>query len=86
LKIWKGGPKNVPVIEGEGVPSPVIEICETRPLFQIQRGYLLALRNIRIEYKEFETGLFLEASGHSFFPDPDNVCIVGVSKCCGNSW
>ena len=84
LRIWSGGAPNVAVIEGEGTPPPIIEICETRPLFHIQRGFLLVLRNVRIEYRGSGKGIFLEASGPSFFPDPENVSIVQVDECCNN--
>ena len=81
LKIWTNMPKNMIVIEGEGSPSPIVDICNFRPLFHIQRGYLLILRNVRIEYRGNSDGIFQESGGPSFLLDPDTSSLVKVDKC-----
>ncbi len=81
LKLYREGPRNVIFIEGEGKPRPILEVCELRPLFHIQRGFILALKNVRIQFKGSPDGLILEASGPSFVFDPENVTIERVDEC-----
>ena len=81
LKIWLNMPRNITVIEGEGSPSPIIDICDFRPLFHIQRGHILILKNLRILFRGNSSGILLEALGPSFFYDPEDVQIMPVEKC-----
>ena len=81
LRIYKEGPRNVIFMEGEGKPAPILEACELRPLFQIQTGYILALKNVKIQYKGSHKGLILEMAGPSFVFDPDDVKIEKVDVC-----
>jgi len=81
LRIYREGPRNVIFLEGEGKSAPILEACELRPLFQIQTGYILALKNVTIQYKGFPKGLILEMTGPSFVFDPDNVKIEKVDEC-----
>lgn len=81
LKVYREGPRNVIFIEGEGKPAPILEACDLRPLFQIQTGYILALKNVIIQYKGSPEGLILEMAGPGLVFDPDNVKIEKVDEC-----
>lgn len=81
LKIWENMPRNLIVIEGEGQPSPIIDICDSRPLFHIQRGYILILKNLRILFRGNSNGIFLEATGPAFFYEPESVQMTPVEIC-----
>ena len=80
IKLWRTAWNNIIVMEGTGKKKPVIEACDTKPLFIIQRGYRLILSNLVIHFNYDSKKLVREYLAPSFIPD-DTVEIVRTSLC-----
>jgi len=64
----KRGPPKVYRVIGSGVGRTVLSVGKLRPLFRIERGAVLLLANLTIEYEGSPRGLIYEERAPSFFP------------------
>ncbi len=80
ISIKRLQPGNILMMSGNGPEKPVVEACDTFPLFIIQRGYILILSNLRIHLNYDKHKLVKEYKAPSFMYD-GTVEIVRTSSC-----
>ena len=69
LRVYRENYLNSFVIEGHpNDKKAVLEIGEIRPLFHIQGGFILIVRNVTIKYVGGKSNLIKEHSGPAFIP------------------
>ncbi|WP_298277833.1 hypothetical protein [Ferroplasma sp.] len=73
-------PGNILMMKGNGSKKPVIEACDTIPLFNIQRGYILILSNLIIHFNYDRQKLVKEYKAPAFMWD-DTVEFKKTSFC-----
>lgn len=73
-------PGNVLMMMGNGSRKPIIEACNTMPLFAIQRGYLMILTGLIIHINYDPHKLVKEYKAPAFIYD-DSVEITKTSNC-----
>ena len=80
ISIQRLYPGNVMMMKGNGIEKPVLEACNTMPLFIIQRGYILILSNLILHFNYDDHKLVQEFKAPSFMYD-SSVEIVRTSSC-----
>ncbi len=80
ISIQRLYPGNVIMMKGNGTEKPIVEACNTMPLFIIQRGFMLILSNLVLHFNYDERKLVKEYKSPSFMYD-SSVEIVRSSSC-----
>ena len=68
IHVSRGDYQNTIIIEGHPKDHVVLEIGDIRPLFHIQKNFILVLRNVSIKYVGDKSTLIMEVSGPAFIP------------------
>ena len=80
ISIQRLYPGNAMMMIGNGEEKPIVEACDTMPLFVIQRGFMLILSNLVLHFNYDERKLVKEYKAPSFMYD-SSVEIVRTSSC-----
>ena len=80
IGITRLNPGNILMMKGNGREKPVIEACDTMPLFNIQRGYMLILSNLIIHFNYDQRKLVKEYKSPAFIYD-NTVEIIKTNSC-----
>ena len=80
ISIRRLNPGNILMMKGNGFQKPVMEACDTMPLFNIQRGFILILSNLIIHFNYAQQKLVKEYKSPAFMYD-DTVEIKKTESC-----